>query len=237
MSARIISNGDGTCTIEGMTIWTAGTFRGYGSPKEGDQYTPKDLKQIVNSHNQLDLGPRLYYGHPLNPMLSMLAKPKGTIDDLRVSGNKIIANVYNVPEKTAREAVKDNVRLSPDMKMNYMDPETKKSHKWVITGVAMLGAVSPGNKLIPGLGDQLQLSPDKHYVDNADRAFAAAGQRSFVLDFSGRFIAADPAVAPLLEKHERIRSIRNGSRSFAAHPGVDMNFISRIDRELGRRRR
>lgn len=229
-NGRLIDNGDGTCDIVGMTIWTSGKFRGYGSPKNGDEYTPKDLNQMARSHDELALGPRLYYGHPLNPTLSLLAKPKGDIENLRVAGSKLIADFNNVPLETAQEAIKDNVRFSPDMKMNYLDPQTGKSHKWVITGVAMLGAVAPGNKLIPGMGDQLQMSPDKYYVEELSRSYAAKGERSFTLDFSGRFIAADPDVAPFLQRmnREKNRRIHAQSRSFALGGNND-RFFSAIE--------
>lgn len=232
---KMIKQPNGLYTLKDAIIWTQGTFRGFGSPAGGDSYGPTDLKQMVRSHNEVNPEPRFYYGHPLNPTLALLAKPKGNIDDLRVSGKTLIANIYDVPKTTAMEAINDNVRLSPDMKHNYMDPATKKTHKWLITGVAMLGAKAPGNKLIPALGDQLQLDPEKFYVDPSvremSRAYASEDMRSFVLDFSGRFPAADP----------RLSNYRNGSslRSFASSESNDYDgdeLLGRIYSRIAHRR-
>lgn len=190
---RMIKTGNGKCKLEGVVLWTAGTFRGFGSPNGGDKFRDGDLHGIVEAYHATNLDPRFYYGHPLNKSLSMLAKPKGNIVDMYVSGKKVLGDIENVPVETAKEAISDNVRLSPDMRHNYVDPATGEEHKWVITGLAMLGAVSPGNKLVPALGDQLLMNPDHHYME-AHRAYAAANERSFVLDFSDRFHAANPSV-------------------------------------------
>lgn len=237
---KMVKQPNGLYTLKDTVIWTAGRFRGFGSPAEGDVYSDKDLKQMVRSHYEVNPDPRFYYGHPLNPTLALLAKPKGSIDDMRVTGGKIIANIYDVPEKTAHEAINDNVRLSPDMKMNYLDPATGKTHKWLITGLAMLGAKVPGNKLIPALGDQLQLDPSKFYVDeahNLSRSYAAHDMRSFVLDFSGRFPAADPNIIAA-----RQRLALPGVRSFALdepsrrNRNVREGFLESIFENLSRRR-
>jgi hypothetical protein len=213
---KMVKQPNGMWTLKDVILWTEGTFRGFGSPKEGDKYTGKDLQQMVRSHYEAQLEPRFYYGHPLNPTLAMLAKPKGEIVDMRVAGNTVLGDIADVPYETAREAVNDNVRLSPDMRMNYLDPATGKSHKWVITGLAMLGAKAPGNKLIPALGDQLQLDPGKFYASSEgqslSRAYAAEGMRSFTLDFSGRFPAADPS---LIAARQRL-GMNGSTRSFAA---------------------
>ncbi len=237
---KMVKQGNGLWMLKDVILWTGGTFRGFGSPKEGDKYDAKDLNQIVKSHYEADLGPRFYYGHPLNPTLAMLAKPKGEIVDMRNAGNNVLGDIADVPYETAREAINDNVRLSPDMRMNYLDPSTGKTHKWVITGLAMLGAKAPGNKLIPALGDQLQLDPAKFYASgeaqSMSRAYAAEGMRSFTLDFSGRFLGADPAI---IAARQRL-GLESGVRSFAGNDNRQRtyrnrdrdNFLEELNRNL-----
>lgn len=218
---RLVEHGNGKASLKGVQLWSSGVFRGFGSPPEGDQFRSPDLDSMVKAANETRLHPRAYYGHPLNPMLKLMARPQGEVKNFRRVGDTIVADFEDMPAHVARQAVEDRVRLSPDMAKNFTDPLSGKVYPWAITGVAMLGAVQPGNTALPNLGDQLLLGDDTHYampeLQAMNRAFAAEGVRSFVIA-PERFPASSLDYRRLQAQRERVQQqVSQGeTRSFAA---------------------
>lgn len=239
---KLIPNGDGTVTMQGVQIWTSGRFRGYGSPPEGDHFKEPDLDSMVDAFHETRLKPRFYFGHPLNPWLKQRARPQGQLANMHREGDSIYADVLNVPEHVAKQAVADDVRLSPDMQKNFLDPASGKSYPWAITGLAALGAIQPGNIKMMSLGEQMLVPPagdgPNHYAFAAHaRSFYGgvdSDTRSFVIE-DGRFPATSLAYVRLRERasQEQEALLRGETRSFALSGGV--NFDERPARQVSGR--
>lgn len=179
---RVLKRPDGTLDVLGVPIWTTGTFHGFGSPPEGDRFTPEDLDLMARNMRELEdeVDPRVYAGHPLHPLLKLLARPKGRVRNIRRMGNTLYADLIGVDPAFWEAAVRDGARLSPDIAMRYVSPRTGKEYRLVITGLGVLGAHPPANTVLPPLG----VSPETHYM--AARAYAQ--------DIRGRWVPTPRAV-------------------------------------------
>lgn len=84
MRPRVVDNGDGTVDVLGHPIWSVGRFYGHGSPKEGDVFDRAALDRIAADTQEVaeEVDPRLYAGHPLHPILKMLARS----EDISIKG-------------------------------------------------------------------------------------------------------------------------------------------------------
>lgn len=177
---NVSTQDDGRLSIQGLRIWSAVKgVKGYGSPEEGDTFTNDDLDAMVTAHKAVggSLRPRLYPGHPLNPMLKMLARPQGEITDLRRDGNFLLADLKNVDPLFWKKSTQDGARLSPDVKLGHIDQRTGQSFPLSVVGVGVLGAVQPANGLLPALDDY-----QVHYyaMDDAQaRAYSEGDVRSY----------------------------------------------------------
>lgn len=170
---KVERNPDGTLRIQGLPIWSVGIFHGYGSPPEGDQFTERDLDEMVRAHQDLRerLDPRVYPGHPLNPLLKLFARPKGRIVNLYREGSYLLADLDGVDPEFWEGAQKDGARLSPDIRFGYVDPATGKRYEKVVMGLGVLGAVPPANTLLPSL-DQYRAHYYAAYGEGDIRTYA-----------------------------------------------------------------
>jgi len=143
----------GRLNIKGLAVWSTGTFHGYGSPPEGDQFTVDDLKEMARAHEAVGakIRPRIYAGHKLNPWLKLLARPKGEIVRLYVdeANGRLLADIDGVDPAFWEKATQDGARLSPDVKFGYTDPKTGQHFDKVIVGLGVLGAAHPANPELP----------------------------------------------------------------------------------------
>lgn len=173
LSPKVEKASDGTLTIRGLPIWSTGVFHGYGSPPEGDHFTVEDLGEMVRAHREIGarLDPRVYPGHPLNPMLKLFARPKGRITNLYREGNYLLADLEGVDPEFWEAAQKDGARLSPDVRFGYVDPATGKRYNKVVVGLGVLGAVPPANTLLPSL-DQFKAHYYAAYGEGDVRTYA-----------------------------------------------------------------
>lgn len=161
---------DGKLAIKGLRIWSVGTFRGYGSPKNGDQYTQADLDKMAQAHKEIGakLDPRAYPGHPLNPGLKLFARPQGHITDIRREGDFLLADLDGVNETFWQKAQEDQARFSPDVKFNHLDPDTGKTYPLAVVGLGVLGAAQPANTKLPSLGQY----ETTHYYASRSASYA-----------------------------------------------------------------
>lgn len=173
LSPKVEKASDGTLTIRGLPIWSTGVFHGYGSPPEGDRFTVEDLDEMVRAHREIGarLAPRVYPGHPLNPMLKLFARPKGRITNLYREGNYLLADLEGVDPEFWEAAQRDGARLSPDVRFGYTDPASGKRYEKVIVGLGVLGAVPPANTLLPSL-DQFRAHYYAAYGEGDVRIYA-----------------------------------------------------------------
>lgn len=155
-SPTVRYNPDGTVDVLGHPIWSAGTFFGHGSPKEGDVFRPEDIQRLAQDMQELqdELDPRLYAGHPLHPILKFMARPKGRVRNFRAEGSFLLADFVGVPKTFWEQISRDRARFSPDMMVGYTSQRTGKKYPWVITGLGALGAVLPANTLLPAAGGE-----------------------------------------------------------------------------------
>jgi hypothetical protein len=176
---NVTTQGDGRLSIGGLKIWSAVRgVKGYGSPEEGDTFTNDDLDAMVNAHNKVGnhLRPRLYAGHPLNPMLKMLARPQGEITGLKREGDFLVADLKNVDPAFWKKAQMDGARLSPDVKLGHKDQRTGETFPLSVVGVGVLGSVQPANQLLPALDDYTT----NYYADDAQqRAYGDGDIKSY----------------------------------------------------------
>lgn len=176
---RVEKKPNGKLKVEGLRIWSVGTFHGYGSPPEGDTFTHEDLDRMVEAFRELKdrVDPRIYPGHPLNPLLKLFARPKGRIANLRRDGDYLVADLDDVDPDFWQKAMEDGARLSPDIKFGHRDPKTGKHYPFVLMGLGVLGAAPPANTLLPSLDSYVS-----HYYT---AAYGEGEVRSYAFPFKG----------------------------------------------------
>lgn len=115
----------------------------------GDEYTEKDLVDIVTNFNELkdSVKPFLKLGHQGKEEQPAL----GWVDSMRVQGNKIIASVRDIPQ-IVFEAITKKLynRVSSEIYWNYK-AHTGKTYNYVLKAVALLGASVPEVKTLNDL--------------------------------------------------------------------------------------
>jgi len=173
---RIEKRPDGKLNIYGLAVWSAGNYHGYGSPPEGDVFTDADLEAMAKAHEEIGhkMRPRVYPGHPLNPLLKLLARPKGEIKRLYRDGSYLYADLQGVDPAFWEKAMEDGARFSPDVRFNYVDPKTGKVYPKVMVGLGVLGAAAPANSELPPL--------DEYVINYYAAAYGGGDVRSYVSD-------------------------------------------------------
>jgi hypothetical protein len=115
----------------------------------GDEYTDKDLADIVANFNELrdSVKPFLKLGHQGKEEQPAL----GWVDSMRVQGSKIIASVRDIPQ-IVFEAITKKLynRVSSEIYWNYK-AHTGKTYNYVLKAVALLGASVPEVKTLNDL--------------------------------------------------------------------------------------
>lgn len=179
---KVTTQSNGKLSVSGLRIWSTGIFRGYGSPPEGDEFTTGELQAMADTHAEIGhkLKPRAYPGHPLNPMLKMMARPKGQITRLHRDGDNLVADLKDVDPKFWDKAMEDDARFSPDVKFGHLDPETGKRYPIAVVGLGVLGAVQPANSRLPSLQEY-----QVNYYAQAARAYGEGDIRSYLYDPQG----------------------------------------------------
>lgn len=152
MRPSVVDNGDGTVDVLGHPIWSVGRFYGHGSPKEGDVFDRATLDRIAADMQEVaeEVNPRLYAGHPLHPILKMLARPKGKLRNFRREGDYLVADFLRVPKGFWQQIERDQARFSPDMAVGWRSTRTGKSYPWVVTGLGVLGRFARQHRAASG---------------------------------------------------------------------------------------
>lgn len=170
-SADFVENDDGTVDIRGVEILsTGGPIFGVGSPPDGDFWTADDLRSMAAADAELgeELVPANKVGHPDEQVLvsnsikaGELPQPSegelpaaGWLEDLRVEGTKLLADVKAVPKVVAELIQKGAYRTRSVELSKVTSQETGKTYDWVVTGLAWLGGKMPA---VRTLGDVLAL--------------------------------------------------------------------------------
>jgi len=126
-------------TIEGVDIFAVGTWRGMGSPPEGDKYEARDLEDMVAAFNGGAWAPKLKITHGSDQEQINI----GQATNLRVQGGKLLADFAKVP-KALYELMKTGLfkARSAEVLWNFRD---KAGRVWprVVKAVALL---APGQK-------------------------------------------------------------------------------------------
>lgn len=147
-------------------VRAGGPFHGVGSPKEGSYVTHAELQGACDSYRELDgrvvagvkIG-RVKLGHGKQTILDNEGLPAaGWLENLRMSGDRLVADVRKVPRKVAELMRAGAYRFrSIEFWRNWLDDTTGQTHPFVITGMALLGAEQPA---VSSLSDIIALYAD-----------------------------------------------------------------------------
>lgn len=125
--------------VKGVEVFAEGVWN-------GDKFTMKDLKQIVDTFNKTKekLKPFLKLGHGDDQ--KALAKDElpaaGFVENLRIQGKKVIADFVNVPKKIF-ELLKRRAfdRVSAELFVNFQLDGQR--HPFALKAIALLGGETP----------------------------------------------------------------------------------------------
>lgn len=129
-----------TVKLEDEEIFAVGTWN-------GDKYTHEDLKEIANNFNLLkgEVKPPVKLGHSESQKLLEAddLPAGGWVTGLKVAGDKLIANISDVPRKIY-ELIKNRAykRKSAEIYPQYTGADGKKYGK-VLRAIAFLGSATP----------------------------------------------------------------------------------------------
>lgn len=169
LEAERVDNEDGTVDLIGVEIMAVGgPVFGQGSPPEGDFWTLEDLRGMAAADAELgdELTPPNKIGHPDEQTLvaNSIAAGElpalgempavGWLEDVRVAGTKLLADVKHVPRVVADLIEKGAYRTRSVELAKITSQETGKTYDWVVTGLAWLGGKMPAVKT---LGDVVKL--------------------------------------------------------------------------------
>jgi hypothetical protein len=129
-----------------VEIMRVGTFKGRGCPPEGCTFTTADLKALARSAELAgdDFDAPLKLGH--NDRQKLLGEDglpaAGWLANLRLAGDRLVADYKAVPEKVADlidagGLRKRSAELTPNFKV------AGKTYPWMVTGLALLGEELP----------------------------------------------------------------------------------------------
>lgn len=168
---EIVANTDGTCDLVGVEILSVGgPVHGIGSPPEGDFWTLEELRGMAEADAELgdELLPPNKIGHPDAQTLVAnsidagdLPLPEdgelpavGWLEDLRVEGTKLLADVRHVP-KIVADLIERGAWRTRSVELSTVTSQTSgKRYEWVVTGLAWLGGKMPA---VRTLGDVVAL--------------------------------------------------------------------------------
>ncbi len=129
-----------TKSIKGVEIFSTGKWN-------GDEYTIEDLQEMVNAFEENKNGARPYIklGHDKKQKLLQEdgLPAAGWIDKIYIEGNKLIADVVDIPSKIyALIKARAYRKVSSEIFWNIKIGE--KTYKRMLSAVALLGSDTPG---------------------------------------------------------------------------------------------
>jgi hypothetical protein len=129
-----------TVDLPGVEILAADVrIHGRGSPSAGDLYSVEDLRAIADANRELaaELRPPAKIGHDgYGPAV-------GQLENIRVSGKKLLADVRRVPKKFA-ELVNSGAYGARSVELSRVTSQrTGRRYDFVVTALAWLGDRMP----------------------------------------------------------------------------------------------
>lgn len=129
-----------TIDLEGVEILAADvTIHGRGSPPEGDRYSVDDLLAIASANRELEteLRPPAKIGHGKG------GPRVGTLANVRVAGDKLLADVRDVPRRFA-DLVRARAYDGRSVELSRFESQrTGKRYDLVVSALAWLGDTLP----------------------------------------------------------------------------------------------
>lgn len=164
-NAEKIDNGDGTFDLLGVEILSVGgPIHGVGSPPEGDFWSLDELRAMAEADAELgdELLPPNKIGHPDEQTLvrnsidaGELPEPAdgelpavGWLENLRVDGQKLLADVKKVPTLVVDLIEKGAYRTRSVELAKVTSQRSGKTYDWVVSGLAWLGGKLPAVKTL-----------------------------------------------------------------------------------------
>lgn len=216
-----------TRDIPGVEILEASIrIRGRGSPPEGDLYTQADLEAIAAASRELagELRPPVKLGH--GRLLEAGEAPAvGWVENLRVRGDKLVADLRRVPATVAKLMSAGGYRHR-SVELSKVTSRTGKRYPLVVSGLALLGATRPA---VATLTDVARLYESSGLEIETRRVYQLAGEE---LEDPFAVVDVDQAIAEgrIPEAHREA-----WSRAFETAPELARELVPAPDRELAYR--
>lgn len=147
-----------------VELFRAGTWT--DSKGRTRKWTVRDLQEIATAYSETkdDVHAPIKLGHDDSQKLVDGEPAMGWLENIRRTGDRLIGDFIGVPDKLAKLISEGayrarSVELQPDFKVG------EKTYKWLVTGVALLGAKLPA---VSGLKDIVNLYESAHLDYNAD---------------------------------------------------------------------
>lgn len=143
-----------TENMDGVPILSVGgPYKGSGSPDEGDHFDIDFLNTLAAANNELahEIKVPIKLGHSKSQRLLKNSglwademPAAGWVENLRVSGDKLLADLRGVPSKLA-ELIKLGAFRTRSVELSSVTSQTRdgKEYDTVVTGLALLGAKAP----------------------------------------------------------------------------------------------
>lgn len=145
-----------------------GPFHGNGSPPEGDHWTADQLEALAANNRLLagEVRVPIKLGHskdqPLlrnSGMVDKSGQPAaGWLENFRVDGGKLLADLRRVPAKLAGLVESGAFRTRSVELSRYTSPTTKQAHD-VVSGLAFLGGTMPAVRTLDDVVALYESSP------------------------------------------------------------------------------
>ena len=238
-----------TVDLPGVEILAADvTIHGRGSPPGGDRYTVAELRAIADAHRELaaELRPPAKIGHDdYGPAV-------GYLENVRVSGTKLLADVKHVPRRFA-ELVNARAYHGRSVELSRVTSQrTGKRYPLVVSALAWLGDRLPAVRtlddvhslyesnvdLVPVRAYEAQLEP----ATDADTLIASAVETGRIAvgsegNWRRLFEADASAAASLLDgqtptSHQRMQ---NRIAALNASPGLSDDLVRAHEASLASR--
>ncbi len=225
--------------LPGVEILAAvGPIHGHGSPPEGNQLTVAHLEEFAANAAELagEIRPPLKIGHS---QAQALARASGLADDeqpalgwvenVRVQGDKLVADLRAVPKKLAGLVRSGAFRTrSVEFRTGYQSQATGKRYGRVLTGLALLGAKAPAVKT---LDDIVALYGDHEPDDQELRSYDWTPAGVPAIDVRLAVIGPDDVVISLDELARR----ESGGRADTRGDMTDLNLNEEAVKTLAER--
>src|SRR5262245_555533 len=140
-----------------------------------DEYKLKDLQEMIDAYPYVGFKPPVKAGHAdaqenkTTAQRAFGVPSLGFVSNLRISGNKLYADLKNIPRKFA-ELIKAGAykRISSEIYWNYKDEDSGKTWPRVLKAVSILGADIPA---LTSLDEIRALYQGAHEVRTCETVF------------------------------------------------------------------